>query len=105
MICALLVHDGLKSGLVKSKYTVFDHPLQISKYIKDNKEKLTLTDGEILFLCSSIETHMGEWITDYNGVEVLQKPTNKYQKFVHMCDYLASRKFLDIKFDGNEIIE
>ena len=29
---------------------------------------------------------------------------NKYQKFVHMCDYLASKKFLDIKFENNNIV-
>lgn len=105
MICGLLIHDGLKHGLVKSEYVVFDHPLQISKFIKDNKDKLTLTDNEIKFMCSVVETHMGEWTKDYRGNEVLEKPTNQYQKFVHMCDFLASRKFLDIKFENNNIVE
>jgi len=103
MICGLLIHDGLKHGLTKSEYVVFDHPLQISKFVKDNKDKLTLTDNEINFLCNVIETHMGQWTTDYKGNEILEKPTNKYQKFVHMCDYLASRKFLDVKFNNDEI--
>ena len=105
MLCALLVHDGLKHGLVYSQYTVFDHPLQMSKFIKDNKEKFTWTKNEINFMCNVIETHMGEWTKDYKSNEILEKPTNKYQKFVHMCDYLASRKFLDIKFENNDIIE
>lgn len=105
MICALLIHDGLKHGLEYSEYTVFDHPIQISNFIKDNKDKLTLTDNEIMFICNIIESHMGEWTRDYKGNEVLPKPVNKYQKFVHMCDFLASRKFLDIKFDKNEIVE
>ena len=103
MICGLLIHDGLKHGLEESEYTVFDHPLQISKFIKDNKDKLTLTDGEIKFLCNVVEAHMGEWTKDYKGNEVLPKPANKYQKFVHMCDFLASRKFLDVKFTNNDI--
>ena len=105
MLCALLVHDGLKHGLEYSEYTVFDHPLQMSKFLKDNKDKFTWTDNEINFMCNVIETHMGEWTKDYKGNEVLEKPTNKYQKFVHMCDYLASRKFLNIKFENNDIIE
>lgn len=105
MICALLIHDGLKHGLEYSEYTVFDHPIQISNFIKDNKDKLTLTDNEIMFICNIIESHMGEWTRDHKGNEVLPKPVNKYQKFVHMCDFLASRKFLDIKFDKNEIVE
>ena len=33
------------------------------------------------------------------GEEVLTPPTSESQKFVHMCDYLASRKFLEVKFD------
>mgnify|MGYP000049194968 FL=1 len=104
MIAALLVHDGLKSGLVKSEYTVFEHPLLISKFIQDNRSKLTLDDSEIELICSVIETHMGEWTRDYKGNEVLEKPKTKYQKFVHMCDFLSSRKFLNIEFDGNEIV-
>ena len=104
MIAALLVHDGLKSGLVKSEYTVFEHPLLMSKFIQDNRSKLTFDDSEIELICSVIETHMGEWTRDYKGNEVLEKPKTKYQKFVHMCDFLSSRKFLNIEFDGNEIV-
>ena len=104
MIAALLVHDGLKSGLVKSEYTVFEHPLLMSKFIQDNRSKLTLDDSEIELICSVIETHMGEWTRDYKGNEVLEKPKTKNQKFVHMCDFLSSRKFLNIEFDGNEIV-
>lgn len=103
MMFSIILHDGLKSGLEKSQYVLFNHPLLISKYIKDNKDKLTLSDNEILFITSNIETHMGPWTADYRGNEILKKPSNKYQKFVHMCDYLASRKFLDIKFKENEI--
>ena len=105
MIFAIVLHDGLKSGLEKQEYTAFDHPILIANYIKDNKDKLTLTDGEILFVTSSIETHMGPWTKDYKGNEVLKAPTNKYQKFVHMCDYLASRKFLNTTFENNEIVD
>jgi hypothetical protein len=104
IILALILHDGLKSGLVKQKYTQVDHPLLVSNYIKDNKDKLSLTDNEILALTNMIESHMGIWNKDYNGNEVLPIPVNKYQKFVHMCDYLASRKFLEVPFENNEIV-
>lgn len=105
MIFGLLIHDGLKSGLEKSKYTKNDHPTLVCNYLKENKDKLTLTDNEILFITTTINSHMGEWNTDFNGNEILPKPKNKYQKFVHMCDFLSSKKFLDIKFDNNEIID
>ena len=103
MILGIILHDGLKSGLEKSQYTLFDHPLLISNYIKENKDKLTLTDNEILFLTNVIESHMGPWNKNEYSNVVLPIPKNKYQKFVHMCDYLASRKFLDVKFVNNEI--
>ena len=106
MMMALIMHDGLKSGLKKSQYTNFDHPLLVSNYIKENKDKLTLNEKEINFLCSVIESHMGPWNTNSYSNVILPKPETRYQRFVHMCDYLASRKFLDVKFDkDNNIID
>lgn len=99
MLMALLIHDGLKSGLPKEKYTRFDHPILMAEYIMDNEETLGLEVEEIEFLGDVIKTHMGVWTKDYNGVEVLEKPVTKYQNFVHMCDYLASRKVILIPFD------
>ena len=105
IIMAITLHDGLKHGRVKSEYTVFEHPIIMSEYIKENKDKLELTDDELNLVCSCVETHMGPWTTDYNGNEVLQRPKTKYQCFVHMADYLASRKFLNIKFENNDIAD
>ena len=42
IIIALVLHDGLKSGVEKNKYTKFDHPLLVSKFIMENKNKLSL---------------------------------------------------------------
>ena len=104
MLMGLLLHDGLKSGLNQEKYTRFDHPILMADYIMDNEEILGLEVEEIEFLGDVIKTHMGPWTTDYNGVEVLEKPTTKYQNFVHMCDYLASRKCILVPFDENNNI-
>ena len=104
IIMSLLLHDGCKSGLIKTEYTVVNHPLIVSKLIRDNKEKLKLNDSDLDLVCSMIESHMGEFNKDYKGNVVLPLPNNKYQKFVHMCDYLASKKFLDVKFDSNNDI-
>ena len=98
------MHDSVKRG-DNEKYTRFDHPILASNLIRDNKSKLKLRDDEIDLLCSMIETHMGEWVNDYRGNKVLEPPVNKYQKFVHLCDYLSSKKFIDVKFDeDNNII-
>lgn len=104
IILALMLHDGCKSGLTKTEYTVANHPLIVSKLINDNKNNLTLTSDHLHLLCTMIETHMGEFNKDYKGNVLMPLPSNKYQKFVHMCDFLASKKFLDIKFDENNNI-
>ncbi len=105
MIIALIMHDGLKHGKTKEKYVRFDHPILMANYIKENKDKLDFTDQEIEFLANVISSHMGEWNTNPYSDVVLPVPHNKYQRFVHMCDFLASRKFIDIKFKNNEIEE
>ena len=64
MIISLIMHDGLKSGLEKSQYTKFEHPLLVCDYIKENKDKLTFTDKEIEFMCHVISSHMGPWNTN-----------------------------------------
>lgn len=103
MMIALILHDGLKHGREKSEYTKFEHPILICDYIKENKDKTTFNDNEITALCNMIESHMGPWNTNSYSDVVLPVPSNKYQKFVHMCDFLSSRKFLDIKFSNNDI--
>lgn len=104
MLMGLLLHDGLKLGLPREQYTRIDHPILMANYIMEHKEELLMSDEEIELLCSVIRTHMGPWTTDYQGNEILEAPKTKYQNFVHMCDYLASRKFLLVPFDDNDKI-
>ena len=103
IIMAIILHDGCKSGIVKENYTRFDHPLIVSQLIKENRSNLSLNDEEMDLLIRVISSHMGIWNKDYNGNEILPIPKDKYQRFVHMCDYLSSKKFLDVKFDGIDI--
>lgn len=105
ILIALIMHDGCKHGLIETKYTVADHPLIVARLIRENKDKLTLSEDELELLCSMIETHMGEFNKDYKGNTLMPLPHNRYQNFVHMCDYLASKKFLDIHFKENDIVE
>lgn len=105
IIFSIVLHDGLKSGKTKSEYTLFEHPILMANYIMENKEKLNLEKDELDLVCRCVKTHMGPWTTNYKGEEILECPKDKYQRFVHMCDYLASRKFLDIHFENNEIID
>ena len=106
MRVAGLVHDGRKSGeqsdYERSKYTKFDHPIQMANVIRSFDGKY-LNHDEIEFIANCIESHMGQWNVDKKSGEVLEKPTSDYQCFVHLADYLASRKDLTMAFDNAEV--
>lgn len=105
MRVAGLVHDGRKSGeqtdYERSKFTKFDHPLQMANIIRSYDGKY-LNHDEIEFMALCIESHMGQWSTDRKSNVVLPKPMNAYQEFIHLADYLASRKDLTMAFDAYE---
>lgn len=102
IIIALLIHDGLKYGKVKTdKYTKFDHPILISNYVKEVRSNLKMSDEDVTKLCSMVASHMGPWnVSSYSDI-VLPVPKAPMEKFVHMCDYLASRRFINLEFDDN----
>lgn len=104
LIIAIMFHDTQKLGDPQEKYTRFDHPLLAANFIKENQNKTTLNDKEIELICKAISSHMGQWNTNsYSNIK-LPKPSDKYEFFVHMCDYLSSKKYLDVKFDENSNI-
>ncbi len=99
ILLSLINHDGVKQGKT-GKHTVFDHPLFAADFIKRcNIEMELLTEEQEKIVYDAIASHMGQWNTAAYSSAVLPKPQTKIQKFVHMCDYLASRKYLEVKFD------
>ncbi len=104
IIMALILHDGLKKGLEEEEYTRFDHPLLMSKLIMENVENLEMDINDVRKMCMLIECHMGKWNKNkYSKVE-LPVPTSEIQRFVHRCDYLASRNYLNVRFLKLDII-
>lgn len=100
-----LIHDCLKQGDGKTQYTVFEHPLLASEWLKEmwiaynNKGNINISASAMTFIQECIVAHMGEWNTNKRSEVILPKPATEAQKFVHMCDYLASRKNLEYVFD------
>jgi hypothetical protein len=100
VLVVLLLHDGTKSGIPQQEHTVVEHPLIIANYLKNHPDlQGILTPEEFQFVYDGIRSHMGAWNRNYYGQEVLPKPKNKAQNFIHMMDYLASRKCLEFNFD------
>ncbi len=99
IIVSLLIHDGLKKGFEEEKYTRVDHPLLIRKLLKRLQNSLTLTIEEIEEIATNVESHMGRWNTNPYSEVILPLPITVTQKFIHMCDFLASRKSINFSFD------
>lgn len=94
IIAALILHDTFKSGISQESNTKFSHPLIASQAVRSSCSTYFAD-----LICPMIESHMGEWnISKYEEGE-LPKPLTDPEKFVHMCDYLASRKFLEVIFE------
>ena len=102
---AILLHDGFKSGLEYSMHTVVEHPLLMSKYILENIDKLSISVDDVKDVARMISTHMGPWVNDRKGNKVLPKPEKEDELFVHNCDYIASRNFLNVSFLNNAIVD
>jgi len=102
LIVSLILHDGWKSGFPQETYTKTEHPLiavnQLAMFAEQND--VPISKEYIDMILSNISSHMGQWTKDYKtGAEVLPRPVDKFQKFVHLADYLASRKCLEMNFD------
>lgn len=100
VIAAIIMHDSCKQGLTSSGHTVFDHPVIAANAWREHASNYKYLDADYVeTIAGCIASHMGKWNTsNYSKVE-LPKPTTRIQKFVHICDYLASRKSLSVNLD------
>lgn len=95
IVAALILHDTFKHGRLWSKYTCADHPVIAYREVLEHLDSPYKTE-----IADAIHSHMGKWNTDYRTKrEIMPKPQTAIQKYVHTCDYLASRKYLEFKFD------
>lgn len=96
-----IMHDSMKSGndedYLASKYTKFDHPILAAQEVR--KIVGVIPENELELIAHTIESHMGQWNKDKRSSCVLPLPENKYQKLLHLADYLASRKDIEVLFD------
>lgn len=99
-----IMHDSRKSGndedFLKNKFTKFNHPILAADEIRTIIG--FIPEEEIELVATTIESHMGQWNTDKRSKDVLPLPENKYQKILHLADYLASRKDVEMLFKDEE---
>lgn len=99
IIVALILHDSVKHGFEYSKYVQAEHPKHAAELlIKMASNQTGNNVMKVFTIRNLILTHMGEWNKCYKTKrEVLPKPVSVAQEFVHMCDYLASRKHITVE--------
>ena len=105
LLMSLLIHDGLKYNFEKEEFTRFDHPILMAKFVTDNYEMWDLTYEDASYMSNAIASHMGPWNTSKYSKVILPVPETSSEKFVHLCDYLASRKILDVHFDDKNLLK
>lgn len=97
IIVALMLHDTFKHGEEKdgkyNQYSIHEHPLLAADKVREH-----LDDEHKYAIANCIASHMGEWTESNRSSYVLPKPKTLEEQMVHLCDYLASRKFLEFKF-------
>ena len=106
LIVAALFHDCLKSGTQEEyeqgKHTKFLHPLYASNFIMTQSVLMGFDYNDALFISSAIISHMGQWNTSKNGPGKLPTPETPAQKALHLADYLASRKDINMEVEVEE---
>ena len=97
ILVAILLHDTFKHGVPASPFTVSEHPIIATENIKSYAHKNF--DEEMAesfdYVVELIASHMGQW----NKPKSMEMPVPETpdQKFVHLCDYLASRKYIIVE--------
>lgn len=81
-IAALILHDVCKPSKL--------HPIEVKLILEPLRDLYGQHYDQVIPL---IESHMGQW--DEWGK--LPRPKSPLEKFVHLCDYLASRKCLIVQ--------
>jgi hypothetical protein len=96
MVIAAIAHDAFKYASDEEEYTAHDHAAVAANEL----EKAGFTDEARL-----VKSHMGRWPSDRSHGKV-PKPEQFDEKMLHLADYIASKKFIDIKFNSeNDLLE
>lgn len=103
IIAALILHDVCKCGKEwQYKHTRHAHPLYASELIEEvlgSNSDDAKKNYYVITVKSLVASHMGQWNRCTWDKAVLPIPTSDEAKVVHLCDYLASRKFLEVNFE------
>lgn len=107
-IAACILHDCCKASDEDEKHsTRFDHPLVAANLFKETARKYVTNENMdymkvvIPLIHGCIASHMNKWNTaPYAKGITLPVPKLGIEVYVSLCDYIASRKFIDMNFEA-----
>lgn len=94
IISALLIHDTFKCGEPIIEHTIHEHPALAGDKFKDFCELYIYAEDKIDQICRMVSSHMGQWNTNKFSDVTLPKPSTPQEKFVHLCDFISSKKWI-----------
>lgn len=106
---ALILHDTFKLGVPSPdgkihEHSCHEHPLLAAQHVEQaiSKFHFTLHESEVVSMIPYvIASHMGKWNLSPYSSYILPAPTSWIARLVHLCDYLASRKYIEIQTEVN----
>lgn len=97
LLISLLLHDAKKYGdNEERKHTKVELSLLCGNWLASEIFEGIISEEDRQIICDCILAHSGQWNTNKKGEEILPKPIDKRTFFVHLCDYIASRRFLNV---------
>ena len=95
MQAAILLHDITKHGLTEERYSRHDHPVIVRQLVPE------IEDAELktmvwFVIIPMIESHMGPWTDNPRHSVKLPRPSTEEAQIIHLADYLASRKSIEV---------
>lgn len=98
---AICLHDMCKQGTEDNgEGYVAEHPILVREALcpwKDGNDSPEGMKEAWSNISDMIDTHMCVWATRKDGTRYADDPSTKGQLFVHMCDYLASRRGIEME--------
>lgn len=105
MRIAMALHDALKCGADGGTYTVHEHPLLASEWVKTTSPEHDIKQGLKDYIGSLIESHSGQWVESKKSKTILPKPQDDEHFIIHLCDYLSSRSNIDMLYSDEQTVE
>lgn len=95
MIVAALLHDCKRNGdNTRCRYSQFNHPICAYDFIMEIDGLDIISHEDVEFIADAVKSHMGQW--NKKGKTELPLPKTKAQQLLHLADFIASRRELNV---------